>query len=259
VRRVFAAIAALLLGIILALLLAPHARAAKWEEDWGPIRHQGYLFDGQIGYSAGYQLYDAGGLLQQAKDMQLDLPTEGMVVHQFTMLGSASERVRFGGSFFWGSERITGAMSIAGDSFSRELTTSLCGGGFLLEYTPLVYKRFALSAGTLIGAGTANIHLRQDDGTVSWGEATSPYRNDPATTPGNNTKIDIDRGFFLLHPHLTARYFILNWMAIEGQAGWQFDTLNEDGWMLHSNRLSGKGPDISFRQPFFRLGIALGG
>ena len=258
-KRLFEVLIALLVGIILAVLIAPYAKAAAAENGhcWNMGKgSSNFYFDGEISYAAGYQFYNAGSLDDQAKAMGLDEPSEGMVVHNLSLIWATTERVSIGITHFWGRDRTTGGMNINGNSYNRELTVGMSGGGFILECTPVKMNRFELATSIIIGGGTARVTLRQDDGTVRWGDAAGYYSGDqPATSISN----EVEREYFLLRPGIKGRYFLFDWMALEGKVGWQWDTLSSSGWTYNLTELSGDGPDPNFRQPWFSVGIAIGG
>ncbi|MCB2198946.1 hypothetical protein KQI63_06035 [bacterium] len=257
-KRVLEVVVALIVGTILALLLAPLAQAAASD---GSIAYRGernVSFDGKVSISAVYHTYDAGSLDNLASEMGIDEPSDGMVLYNLTMMGRQNDRVSIGGRFFWGHDRTTGGLNASGNSYSREITTHFRGAGFMMEYDALRLSRFTLSGSLMIGGGKMSVYLRQDDGTASWQEVTGAYTGDPGNTPVSATRVRIERDCFLLQPEVNARFHLLDWMALEGSVGWQYDTLDRSGWRHNDIAISGRGPDLNFRQPFYRVGLAIG-
>ena len=257
-KRVLEVILALIVGTVLALLLAPYAEAAASD---GAVTWQGssdMSFDGSVAFTTTYHTYDAGSLDNLASAMGIDEPSDGMLLYSLSFMGRQEDRLSIGGRFFWGQSRTSGGLTINGDSFSREITTGFRGAGFVMEYDALRLSRFTLSSSVMIGGGKMSVYLRQDDGTVSWQDVTGSYTGAPGSTPANSTRVRIERECFLLQPEIRGRYHILDWMALEGGVGWQYDTLDQRGWRYNNVALSGRGPDLNFRQPYYRVGLAIG-
>lgn len=257
-KRVLEVVVALIVGTILALLLAPYAEAAASDGSFGFHGDRSVSFDGKVSLSAVYHTYDAGSLDGLASDMGIDEPSDGMMLYNLTMMGRQDERFSIGGRFFWGHDRTTGGVNASGNSYSREITTHFRGAGFMIEYDALRLSRFTLSSSVMIGGGKMSVYLRQDDGTVRWQDLAGAYSGNPASSPVPAARVRIERDCFLLQPEVQARYHLLDWMALEGSVGWQYDTLDQSGWQHNDVAISGKGPDLNFRQPFYRVGLALG-
>jgi len=174
-------------------------------------------------------------------------------------LGHIGNGWRIGGGGF-GMEAKTSGIYVdpgSGEKYNQQLLMSMGGGGFIVEYSPWMIGPVNFGVGGLIGGGGVQIEMRRDSGTFTWSDLTGQYTNPIA--PAENTVTMIEQDFFLFEPYATVRVHVLDWMAVEGTAGYHVSTLSANGWTFGSQEVSANSPDLDLMRPFFRVGLAFGG
>ena len=252
--------------VILLLLSLPILVFAARDEDeddyewktWKTRRsHAG--FNGHGGFFYQGQTFESKALENQAVAMGLDKPDDTMWGWGGYGMGHIGNGWRIGGEGFGMEMSTTGLYTdpVSGDTYNRELSMDLGGGGFLVEYSPWMIGPINFGVGTLIGGGGVSIEMRQDTGAFTWNDLTQQYIG--TASNAENVSTSITQGFFMLRPYATIRVHVLDWMAVEGVAGYHFSTLSDQGWDFGDRELSGDGPELKINRPYFRVGLAFGG
>ena len=253
----------LLLLVAMALPMAGFAAQDNDEDEyewktWKTRRsHAGFNGHGGFFYQA--QTFESSVLENQAVAMGLDKPGNMMYGWGGYGLGHIGGGWRIGGEGFGMELSTTGIYTdpANGERYNRELNMDMGGGGFLVEYSPWMIGPINFGIGALIGGGGVTIEMRQDTGAFTWDDLRNQYTGNPSNA--GNVSTDITQGFFLFRPYATVRVHVLDWMAVEGVAGYHLSTLSDKGWYFGERQLSGSGPELDLNRPYFRVGLAFGG
>lgn len=219
--------------------------------------HAGFNGHGSFFYQV--QTFESKDLDNAAQAMGLD-KFDGLLMGWGGYgLGHIGDGWRIGGGGFGLEAKTSGIYHDAATNtnYNQQILMTMGGGGFIVEYSPWMIGPVNFGVGSMIGGGGASIELRRDSGTFDWSDLVNQYAGNPASA--ENVTTEIMRGFFLLQPYATVRVHVLDWMAVEGTAGYNINTLNRNGWTFGTTELSGKGPDISMLRPYFRVGMCFGG
>lgn len=254
------------LMLVLFLLALPAAGFALQDDNdkdyewktWKTRRsHAGFNGHGAFYYQG--QTFESSALDQLATDMGLEKFDGVMTGWGGYGLGHIGNGWRIGGGGFGLEARTSGLYTDTGtgETYNRELLMTLGGGGFMIEYSPWMIGPINFGIGSLIGGGGAMIEMRQDTGAFTWNQLGNQYTGDPSNA--ENVSTDIMQGFFMVRPYATIRVHVLDWMAVEGVAGYHLSTLSDQNWYFGEKQLSGKGPELDVNRPFFRVGFAFGG
>lgn len=268
----------LFLGTLaLILVVAPfaaNAQSGNWsysqadddEEDedyrwktWRTHRSHGG-FNGFGGFYFSAQTYDSEALDNLANAMDLK-EFDGFVPMWGGMgMGHIGNGWRIGGGGH-GGRAYTDGVYVANDGseYNRSLEMDIGMGGFMFEYSPWMFGPVNVGLGAMIGGGGVSIIMSQDTGTYTWNDLSDQYVGDPRDSDGENIQTQIDQGFAIAEPYVTVRVHLLDWMALQGTAGYTFTTLRTDNWEFNENELTGDGPKIDLNKPFYRLGLVFGG
>ncbi len=230
----------------------------RWRR-WRRERWQAHDFDGIMTIHFTYQTYDDNAMKSLAEAMGVELPGNGMLLWGMHFLGHVGDDWRIGGGFYTGHDRLTGVFHDADQEYNRQLKINFSGGGFIAEYTPVRIGPVSLAAGSLLGGGRCTIEMRQDTGAFDWDDLTIPYTNSPSAVGGENIVTRVTRPFWVARPYVTARVRLLEWMGVEGTAGWHLDSMSGSGWIFSNHEIIGDGPDIDFKQVYYRFSVILGG
>lgn len=250
------------LGMICLTLALPDVSDAK--PRWRSSGHSDG-FDGFGGFFYGQQGIDFNDLKTLAHDMGIESPDNGINGWGGYGMGHLGNGWRIGGLGFGYDARYSGVYtSTAGavpQEFNRAMQITMGGGGFLAEFSPWMIGPVNFGVGTLLGWGGIEIRLTQDDGTADWQDLTGQYTEDP-NSPGysnNNINTNLTQSFILINPYVTARIHILDWMALAGQVGYNFNTLDPSKWTFFERELPGDASDMETKKMFYRIGLVFGG
>ncbi len=234
----------------------------RWGDDDQDKSDSYSRFHGMGGFMIGYHLFSSDDLDALADLMGVERLDAG----QFTMggfgMGYVGRGWYIGGGGFGGYTRSTGVYTSPTneDSYNRELGVGIGGGGFMVEYAPLMLGPVNIGAGTMIGGGGVHIRMIQDTGIYTWDEISEPYASDPGTYDESDIKAlntEITKGFFLFQPYLTARTKVLSWMGFSASVGYTLGA--GEGWYFNESEMKGEGPDLDHNDLFYRFGIIFGG
>ncbi len=259
---------------ILTLVIAPFAALAgqdNWsydqnddEEDddyrwktWRTHRSHGG-FSGFGGFYFNAQTFESSDLENLANAMGLDEFDSFVPMWGGMGMGHVGDGWRIGGGGHGGHAYTDGVyVDGNGNRFNRSLELDIGMGGFMFEYSPWMFGPVNFGFGAMLGGGGVSVIMSQDTGTYTWGDLNNQYIGDPSD--GENIRTQIDQGFFIAEPYVTVRVHLLDWMALQGNAGYTWTSLRTDNWEFNENELTGDGPEIDLNKPFFRVGLVFGG
>lgn len=158
--------------------------------------------------------------------------------------------LRIGGMGFGGS---TSEQSLAGNE-NRETVVSIGGGGVTIEYTLPFIKNVGVSLGTLIGGGSYQIELYNNNTSFDWDEVFNEIENSTSTS---NYSRRLVNNFFILSPTINVEIPIYSLAAVRLGAGYFF-TIG-DSWEVENGQdLLNVPSEINGDHFFVQAGIFLG-
>jgi hypothetical protein len=145
-------------------------------------------FGGGGGYVGGWIIPKVDGINAELKNFGVpDIPSSGFYTSGgagFIYLGII-QNIRIGGIGFGGSRKTTSIQSlnfVSGQPIPirrnysyKEADYSLGGGGLTIEYTLPFIKDFGISVGGIIGLGSLNVTLYQNQGSFTWQDFWNNY------------------------------------------------------------------------------------
>lgn len=160
------------------------------------------------------------------------------------------DNLRLGGLGFSGSQ--SGSSSL--NSVNNELTYSISGGAATIEYTFPFVKNMALSAGVIIGGGSLDILVYQNEGSFNWNSIWNDIQNNSLT---NNEQISLSNSFFFFSPTVNLDYPITRFLALRGGVGYQFTV--GSNWKISNDRsISGVPSSLNANGFFIQTGVFIG-
>ena len=236
--------------------------AYEWHR-WGKDKDKRHYdrFHGMGGFIVSYQMFNSDDLDKLADQMGVERLDGGMVTFGGYGMGYVGRGWYIGGGGFGGYTRSTGVyVDTNGDSYNRELGVGFGGGGFMFEYAPLMLGPVNVGAGALVGGGGLYIRMIQDTGIYTWDDLSRPYWDDPVAYDAENTETEIDQGFFLFQPYVSARIKALDWMGFSASVGYNLTAVGEGkNWYFNETEIKGGGPDLTASNVFYRVGVIFGG
>ncbi len=161
------------------------------------------------------------------------------------------DNLRIGGLGFGGS---VSEESIK-DGFNKETSYSYGIGALTLEYTLPFVKGFAVSVGTLIGAGSVEIELHQTKGILDWNNIWNEVSDSSRST--QNISRSLKNGFFTVAPTINIDIPLNRFIAFRVGGGYIFSIGNE--WKVANEQSLTNVPSSLNGDSFFiQTGVFLG-
>ncbi|MBN1299749.1 MAG: hypothetical protein JW995_00910 [Melioribacteraceae bacterium] len=215
---------------------------------------------GQVGWVSKFGL--AGGFTPIYLIPDLDVLNEAALqfeVEQFSSSGIVTyggagyaylmliDNVRIGGMGFSGSKS-----SSSGD---KEIIYGIGGGALSLEYTFPQIKRVALSAGLLLGRGSVDVEVYQNNGEFSWIDTWTDFTGTDKKLRNNSRKLT--NSYWTISPTLNLDIPVNRFIAFRIGAGYQLTFYDE--WNVDNNKEINDVPsDLNGNAFFIQTGIFLG-
>jgi hypothetical protein len=180
------------------------------------------------------------------------LPEEGMLATG----GSGYAYVMFINNLRIGGMGYSGTVSrdAVVNGYKREMIYSMGGGGVTIEYTLPTIKGLGLSFGAILGAGSFDIKLHQNQGDVGWDEIWNKISSgdDP-----NNINTKLTNSYYMFIPTVNLDVPITRFLALRIGGGYQFTFAGD--WEIDNGRdLNGVPSDLNGDSFFIQSGIFLG-
>lgn len=160
------------------------------------------------------------------------------------------DNMRLGGLAFSGSQ----STEAQNGSFENQVVYSLNGGGFTIEYTMPFVKKIALSAGLILGGGSLNIQIYQNNNSFNWDDIWTNVENNQAV---NNKSYKLNNSFYLVSPTVNVDIPINRFIALRGGLGYQF-TFGDSWNIANSKELKNVPSNLNGNSFFIQTGIYIG-
>ena len=160
------------------------------------------------------------------------------------------DNMRLGGLAFSGSQSTEGQNG----GFENQVVYSLNGGGFTIEYTMPFVKKIALSAGVILGGGSLDIQIDQNNSSFNWDNIWTSVENNRAV---NNKGYKLRNSFYLVSPTVNVDIPINRFIAIRGGLGYQF-TFGDNWKIANDKELSNVPSELNGNSFFIQTGIYIG-
>ncbi len=160
------------------------------------------------------------------------------------------DNMRLGGLAFSGSQ----STEVQNGSFENQVVYSLNGGGFTIEYTMPFVKKIALSAGLILGGGSLDIQIYQNNNSFNWDDIWIYVKNISMVT---NKSYKLNNSFYLVSPTVNVDIPINRFIALRGGLGYQFTF--GDSWNIANNKeLKNVPSNLNGNSFFIQTGIYIG-
>jgi hypothetical protein len=155
------------------------------------------------------------------------------------------DNLRVGGMGVGGSKSTSGFVG----GFNNQVNYKYGFGGLTIEYTLPFIKKTAVSAGAIIGAGSASIEFYQNKNNITWDNSWLGNSGNSSHTYTNN--------FFTITPTLNADIPLSRFIAIRIGGGYVFSFNND--WKIDNNQsISNVPSNLKSNSFFIQTGIYLG-
>jgi hypothetical protein len=211
-------------------------------------------FGGGGGYLAGWYIPNVDPINTQLKSFGVpELSTSGLYSSGgggFIYIGFV-KFLRIGGMGFGGT--VTRKAEVNG--FNREADYSIGGGGLTIEYTLPFVRNFGISAGAVIGRGSLDIKLYNNNGTFDWGglwneiSAQTPSTHDFSRTISNT--------YWIFTPTLNVDIPLYRFVVFRVGTGYQITFANN--WAVDNDiSISNVPSDLNGNSFFIQTGVYIG-
>lgn len=174
--------------------------------------------------------------------------------------GEVSRNIKFGGFGFGGALIVSGTFphpTQAGVRIRQDVTYSMGGGGLYTEYEAIhLAERFEGAAGLGIGFGGTDIRIDQFGSTVRWDDLFKGL-NPNEISNRETFAVEVSRAFFMLNPEFGVKFFITDFMALEGRVGYML-LINVGDWQYQDVKAL-DAPDADLSAPTFGFRLIFGG
>lgn len=160
------------------------------------------------------------------------------------------DNLRLGGIGYSGSKSETSKIN----SIDNEVFYSIGGGAATIEYTLPFVKNMALSAGLMIGAGSLEIDVYQNSGSLNWNSVWDDVQNNLLT---NSEEVSFSNSFFFLSPTVNLDLPITRFLAVRGGLGYQF-TFGSNWEIANGKNINNVPSSINGDGFFIQTGLLIG-
>lgn len=157
--------------------------------------------------------------------------------------------LRIGGIGFGGSTSNEAVV----DGYNREAKYSLGGGALTIEYSLPQIRKIAVSVGAMIGAGSLEIELYQNNGTFNWNDLFNDFDN----PIDNNYSRIIKNNFFMISPTVNVDVPFNRFMAFRLGAGYLY-TFGNDWTVENQKDINGVPSSTNADSFYIQAGIYFG-
>ncbi len=157
------------------------------------------------------------------------------------------DNVRLGGMGFGGST--------SQSSGGKEVEYGIGGGAFSIEYTFPQIKRIAVSLGLLMGAGSIDINIFENNGRFNWNDTWTDFSS-PDKNLTNNSR-SLTNSYWMFSPTLNVDIPITRFLAVRVGGGYQL-TFGDEWEVDNSQKISGVPSDLNGNSFFIQTGLFLG-
>ena len=160
------------------------------------------------------------------------------------------DNLRLGGYGFSGSKAETSTTN----SLENEVSYSIGGGAFTIEYTMPFIKNIAVSAGLMTGGGAIEIDAYQNSTNPNWNMVWDQLYN------GSNTvdkQLSMKNSFFFLSPTLNVDFPVTRFLALRGGIGYQF-TFGSDWEIANGRKIDNVPSGLNADGFFIQTGLLIG-
>jgi hypothetical protein len=160
------------------------------------------------------------------------------------------DNLRLGGIGFSGSQSEVAKIK----NLDTETEYSLGGGALTIEYTFPFVKNMALSAGFMIGAGSLDIDIYQNENSFDWSNIWDEVKNG---TSVDHKELSIKNSFYFISPTVNIDFPITRFLALRGGIGYQFTFSND--WEIGNEKTLNSVPNNIDANGFvIQTGILIG-
>ncbi|MFH1197765.1 MAG: hypothetical protein V1720_18840 [bacterium] len=161
------------------------------------------------------------------------------------------DNVRIGGMGFGGS---TSRTAHVGD-YDKEVIYSIGAGALTIEYTLPFINKVAVSVGAMIGAGSADIELYQNNGKYDWDGTWGDFSDPDKSIKNINRKIS--NSFFTVSPTINIDIPVNRFMALRVGGGYLIPFSNR--WSVENDvTLENTPSDLNSSSFFIQTGVFVG-
>jgi len=203
------------------------------------------------GVNSLYLFPDMSEINKQISDFKVgEFSTNGI----FTFGGSGFayikivDDLRIGGIGFGGSTFNEAVV----DGYNREAKYSLGGGALTVEYSLPQIRKIAVSVGAMIGAGSMEIELYQNNGTFNWNDLFNDLDN-----PTDNYSRVIKNTFYMISPTVNVDVPFNRFMAFRLGAGYLY-TFGNDWTVENQKDLTGVPNSANANSFYIQAGLYFG-
>jgi hypothetical protein len=222
------------------------------------IKAQPAMFDSKFGLGGGYTPVWIFPNLKPINDKLGAFGTGEFNSSGFYANGGAGyiyisvvENIRIGGLGFGGSSTLSGSK----DGFDKKIEYSFSLGGFSIEYTLPFIKGLGVSVGTIIGGGSREIELYQNQGSYSWDGIWEEVSDTSQST--KNIYRKISNGFFTLTPTINVDVPLSRFLSFRLGGGYIF-SFNSDWEWDNGRPVSGMPSGLNDGTFYIQSGLFLG-
>lgn len=157
------------------------------------------------------------------------------------------DNLRIGGSGFAGSR--------SESSGNSEVSYSIGGGGITVEYTLPFIKRIAVSPGFMLGAGSIEMEISRNNGSLKWSGVWNDFAQSDINT--SNLTRRLTNSYYMFSPTLNVDIPFNRFLAFRIGAGYQMTFSDE--WTVDNNQsISGVPSDLNGNSFFIQTGLFVG-
>ena len=160
------------------------------------------------------------------------------------------DNLRIGGIGFSGSKSTSHMIN----NLDTETEYSLGGGAVSFEYTFPFVKNMALSAGFLIGSGSLDINIFQNEDNFTWNNIWEDIESGRSV---DYKQTSIKNSFYFFSPTVNLDLPITRFLAVRAGLGYQF-TFGSDWEIGNERKLQSVPSDIDSDGLFIQTGILIG-
>lgn len=160
------------------------------------------------------------------------------------------DNLRLGGFGFSGLQ----SENNKSESFNNEVIYSIGGGAATIEYTFPFVKNMALSAGVILGSGSLDIDIYQNNGALEWNSVWDLVNE---KTPSDYKEFSMKNSFFFISPIINLDVPITRFLAVRGGLGYQF-SFGDDWEVGNDVELKNVPSELNADGFFIQTGIFIG-
>lgn len=205
------------------------------------------------GVTPGWMFVNLDPLNEVTKNLGIEeFPSSGL----FTIGGGGYAYLMFIDNVRIGGMGYSGSVSRSGKSggFNREVEYSIGGGAVSVEYTIPSIDRIAVSVGALIGGGSIEVDIYQNNGSYDWTGLWGEFESNDAS---QNITRNLKHSYFSIAPTVNVDIPLVRFFAIRVGGGYQFTF--GDTWTVDNDvELTNVPSDLNGNSFFIQTGVLFG-